>query len=150
MTIGLIGSPAHITTNKNMTGKEKLACHGEILKEGLKDTLKLTAGVAGAAGIGAAASKSGKFVNALKGVRHSIGDKLSKVTINGENLKDTVLKSDIYGKFNSLPVLAKAAIAVGAAALAIAAPLVTIAETSKAGYIEAKHECKSATCNCVA
>ncbi len=150
MEIGMIGSPAHITTNKHMTAKEKIACHGEILKEGLKDTLKLAAGVTGAAGIGAAASKSTKFVNLLKNVRHSVGDALSKVTVNGENLKETVLKSDIYGKFNSLPVPAKAAIAVGAAALAIAAPLFTIASSSKASYIEGKNEAKSIKYGCVA
>lgn len=150
MEIGVKGTPIHILTNEHMTRTERNACYKEVGKQQLKDTLKLTAGVAGAAGIGAVASKSSKVVNVLKGVRHYIGDALSKVTVNGENLKETVLKSDIYGKFNSLPVPAKAAIAVGTAALTIAGPLYKIGLLTDQGYIEGKHEGKSKKYGCVA
>ncbi len=142
MQIGMKGSPAHILTNNNMSKAEKKECYKELNKEGLKDTVKLTTLTAGAAGVGAIASKSNKVVNGLKAIRHSVGEALSKVDINGTNLKEAVKNSSLYTKFNSLPTPAKAAIAVGTAALAIIAPLATIGQASKAGYIEGKHEGK--------
>ncbi len=142
MQIGMKGSPAHVLTNKNMTKAAKKDCMKELYKESAKDTLKLTTLAAGAAGIGAVATKSNKFVGALKGIRHSVGEALSKVNIDGTNLKEAVKNSSVYTKFNSLPTPAKAAIAVGAAALAIVAPLATIGQASKAGYIEGQHESK--------
>lgn len=142
MQIGLKGSPAHVLTNNNMTKDDKKACMKELCKESFKDTVKLTTLTAGAAGVGAVATKSNKFVGALKGIRHSVGEALSKVNINGTNLKEAVKNSSTYTKFNSLPTPAKAAIAVGAAALAIIAPLATIGSASKSGYIEGQHESK--------
>lgn len=142
MQIGMKGSPAHILTNNNMTKAEKKECYKELNKESLKDTLKLTTLTAGVAGVGAVASKSDKFVGALKGIRHSVGEALSKVNINGTNLKEAVKNSNAYTKFNSLPKPVKAAAAVAAAALAIIAPLATIGGAAKSGYIEGKHESK--------
>ena len=147
MGIGITGSVAHVATNKNLSKKDKAACYTEQYKEGLKDTAKFTAVAGAAAGVGAIASKSGKFVNALKSVRHTVGEALSKVDVSGTNLKDAVKNSKVYTKFSSLPTPAKAAIAVGSAVVALGAPIFGLSQSAKAGYIEGKHEEK---CGCVA
>lgn len=143
MQVGMKGSGIHIFTNKNMEKGDKKACCKEICKESAKDILKLTAGVAGAAGAGAAATKSNRVVNALKNFKHSVGDVLTKADIGDTNLKEVIKGSEIYKKLNKLPLPAKAALAAGAAALAVGKVVIKAARIPRAAYIEGKHENQS-------
>lgn len=158
MKIGMTGSVAHVMTNDKI--QDKGACLKELIKEPIKDmvTIATTGAVAGGAAAGSVvalnklsssknevlAGKSTALLNSAKNlyknVKTSIGNTLGNVSIDGQNLKDAVKNSKIYTKFNGLPAPAKAAIALGTAALAVVAPLVTINNASKAGYIEGKHE----------
>ncbi len=141
MKIGMTGSPAHVLTNKKV--EDKKACLKEIYKQAGKDVLTLygvTAGVAGTAAL--AASKSNKFAGALHTAKNAAGELLSKVSINGENLKEIVKNTSSYKTFNSLPTPAKAAIAFGTAVLAAAPQIFACLSAAKSGYIEGKHEVK--------
>ena len=142
MEIGINGSLAHVLTNDNMSTANKSKCLKEISKENLKDTLKITTVAAGAAGIGALASKSNRFVDVLKNVRTQVGNALSRVSIDDKNLKELIKNSNLYKNFNALPKPAKAAIATGSAILALILPTAAISSASKSGYIEGKHENK--------
>lgn len=156
----MTGSVAHVMTNDKI--QDKGACLKELAKEPVKDTVTITTAGAVAAGVSAGGvallnklSSSGNKIlsekstallngakNIYKSVKSNVGNTLSKVSINGTSLKETVANSQVYKKFNALPTPAKAAIAAGAVALSVIAPLVSINNTSKAGYIEGKHEVK--------
>ncbi len=161
-TIGAPASVAHVLTNDKLDSKAKVIAETE--KEGIKDTLTL-GGIA--VGAGAAASLatgcSKKLTAALHNLKHMVGDKLSQVSISKipanvkfdtiifdnaeqvkytQNLKDIIKNSKIYTKLNALPTPAKAGLAVAAATLALAAPIVALVSAQKAGYIEGQHEVK--------
>ena len=140
-TVGAPGSLAHITSNDNLSTKAKLSVLAEQGKEGLKDTFSLAGATATVAAAGSlAVANSNKCADAFKTLISKAGDALSKVEINGNNLKEAVKNTDLYNKVKSLPLGAKAAIAAGTVALAVLAPLYTAVAQSKAGYIEGKYE----------
>lgn len=139
--VGCKGSIAHVLTNDKI--EDKLACFKEMNKEGAKDTLKLTAATGVAAGAGALATvASPKAKSFLQNAKTFVGDLLSEFSISGKSVKDIVKNTKVFGKFNSLPAPAKAAIAVGGAVLATGLTLVGCVSAAKAGYIEAQHESK--------
>ncbi len=162
MQVGMKGSIAHVLTNDKI--EDKGACFKELFKETAKDTLTIggiTAGAAGAAAI--VTGCSNKASNAFKNIITGVGNALDKIKIDSvskyrgnkfesikeviENstsasLKEIVKDSSIYKKIHSLPTPAKAAIAAGAAALALVGSIMSISLASKAGYIEGKHEVK--------
>ena len=141
MQVGMKGSIAHVLTNDKI--EDKGACFKEMAKEGIKDTLVLSGVTAGTAGAAALATGcSNKAAGAFNQLKTKAGEILSKISVNGENLKDIVKNSSIYKKINTLPTPAKAAIAAGAAAIALVGSIMTISAQSKAGYIEGKHEVK--------
>lgn len=139
--VGCTSSVAHIITNDKI--EDKFECFKEINKEGAKDALKLTAATGVAAGAGALATvASPKAKSVLQSAKTAIGNALSNVSISGKSVKDIVKNTKVFGKFNSLPAPAKAAIAVGGAVLATGLTLLGYVSAAKAGYIEAQHESK--------
>lgn len=140
---GLPGSIAHILTNDKLDKQAKSKVVKEQTKEGLKDTLKVTGLAAGCAGAAAlATAKSSKVSGLLSSAKSAVGGALEKVSVNGNNLKDMVKGTKVFEKFSALPKPAKAAIAVGAAALAGLGAVYTSLAPSKSGYIEGKNEAK--------
>lgn len=139
--VGCKGSVAHVITNDKI--QNKIACLGEQQKEGIKDSFKIVAATGAAAGVGALATVASPTVKgAVPKVISKVGKALSNVSVSGKTLKELVSSTKAFTKFNGLPTPAKAAILAGGAVLAAATTLGTIASTSKAGYIEAKHETK--------
>ena len=136
---GMPGSIAHVLTNDKIENKG--ACYVAQLKEGAKDTLKLTAATGAAAGVASlAAGFSPKVQAGVKNIISKAGEGLAKVSVNGQSLKDTLKNSPAYGWFKALPSPAKAAVLAGAAVLSLGA---FVALTSnKPGYIEGQHETK--------
>ncbi len=138
---GAPASAAHILTNDKLDKQGKSDVVKEQLSEGLKDTVNVSKVVIGsAAAASLAAGNSKKVAGLLHKAKTNVGNILSKVTVDNKNLKEIVKNSNIYKKLNNLPTPAKAAIAVGAAALALVAPITSIVSARKAGYIEGKHE----------
>lgn len=138
-TMGMPGSLCHILTNNKIDNKN--ATISEMMKEGAKDVATLggiTLGSAAAASL--AVKKSTKAADLLKDIISGIGEKLSKVTVNGENLKKIIKNNKLYTKFNNLPLPAKAAAIAGGAALALFTPIISLTSVQKQGYIEGKHE----------
>ncbi|MBE7705143.1 MAG: hypothetical protein E7Z90_04940 [Cyanobacteria bacterium SIG29] len=136
---GAPASIAHVLTNDKLDSKA--ATIGEMTKEGVKDLLVLGGGAATVGGAAAIATGcSNKVGQAFAKGISKVGDALSKIAVNGKNLKDLVKSSSIYTKFSALPAPAKAAILAGAGVLALVGPLVTMVSAQKAGYIEGKHE----------
>ena len=140
-TIGAPASIAHILTNDKLDSKGKVIA--ETAKEGIKDTLTL-GGIA--VGTGAAASlaagNSTKVATAFKGLKDKLSGILGSINYGGKSVKDVIKNTKVFQKFNSLPAPAKVGLAVGAAALALAAPIVSMVSAQKAGYIEGQHEVK--------
>lgn len=139
--MGLPGSAAHILTNDKLDKQAKAQVLKECTKESFKDIAKLTGAAGAAAGATAIATGcSNKAAGYAKQALASAEKLLSKVSINKKNLKTTIKNSSLYKNINKLPLTAKAAIAAGAAVLALAAPFASLASQSKAGYIEGKYE----------
>lgn len=140
-TIGAPASLAHVLTNDKLDNKAKVLA--EQTKEGIKDTLTL-GGIA--LGTGAAASLatgcSNKVATAFKGLKGKLSGILGNMNYGGKSVKDMIKNTNVFKKFNSLPAPAKVGLAVGAAALALAAPIVSMVSAQKAGYIEGQHEVK--------
>ena len=141
MKIGMVASPAHVMSNKNITDKK--ACLRDITKQNVKDTLVLAGTVAGA---GTAAvittGVSNKAAGFVKNAISNAGKALSKVNIDGKNLKEMVKNSKLYTKFSSLPTPAKAGIMVATAASALIHPLWLVNSVSKGAKIEGNYEVK--------
>lgn len=138
---GAPGSIAHILTNDKLDKQGKADVLKEQTKESLKDALKVTGLAAGCAGAAAlATAKSPKLSGLLSSAKSAVGGALEKVSVNGDNLKDMVKGTKVFEKFSALPKPAKAAIAVGAGALAGLGTIYKAVTQSKAGYIEGKHE----------
>ncbi len=138
---GAPGSLAHIMTNDKLDKKGKASVVAEQLVESSKDTLKLGVAAAGVGGAAALAyAKSPKAANFFSNAKSTIAKGLSKISIDGKNLKEMIKGTKIFDKFNKLPAPAKVAIAAGAALVALVAPLATLVGSQKAGYIEGKHE----------
>lgn len=138
---GAPGSIAHIMTNDKLDKHSRATVLKEQAKEGLKDTLKVTGLSAGAAGVAAlATAKSPKVSGLLSSAKSSVAGALESISVNGQNLKDMVKNTKVFEKFSALPKPAKAAIAVGATALAGLGTIYTLVSSSKAGYIEGKNE----------
>ena len=130
-----------IITNDKI--EDKFECFKEINKEGAKDALKLTAATGVAAGAGALATvASPKAKSVLQSAKTAIGNALSNVSISGKSVKDIIKNTKVFGKFNSLPAPAKAAVAIGGAVFAAGLTLLGYVSAAKAGYIEAQHESK--------
>jgi len=142
-TAGEPASLAHILTNDKLDKKAKKAVIAEQFKESGKDTLKLAGIVATTAGATAIATGcSNKITGIAQKSISKVGNLLSKVSVNGNNLKDMIASTKVYQKISTLPTPAKAAMAVGGAVLALVAPIMTLVSSQKAGYIEGKHEAK--------
>lgn len=138
---GAPGSLAHIMTNDKLDKKGKASVVAEQFVESGKDTLKLGVAAAGVGGAAALAyAKSPKAATFLSNAKSTIAKGLSKISIDGQNLKEMIKGTKIFDKFNKLPAPAKVAIAVGAGVIALVAPLATLISSQKAGYIEGKHE----------
>ncbi len=140
-TIGAPGSLAHVLTNDKLDKKGSVLA--EQTKEGVKDTLKLGGIVAGTGAAAAAAVAKLPKANALfNGLKDKVSNLLGKFSYGNQSIKDLIKNTKIFQKFNTLPNPAKAAIAVGAAALALVGPLISLVSSAKAGYIEGQHEVK--------
>ncbi len=138
---GVPGSTGHILTNDKLDKKAKGDVVKEQLIEGVKDTAKVGKVVVGsAAAASLVAGCSNKAAGLLHNAKSTVGGLLSKVSINDKNLKEIVKNNGVYKKLNALPTPAKAAIAAGAAALALVAPIAGLVNAQKSGYIEGKHE----------
>ena len=140
-TAGAPGSLAHVTTNDNLSQKAKAQVFLESNKEFAKDTLSVVGATATAAAAGSlAVANSTKCADAFGKLMNKASEFLGNSTINGKNVKDTIKNTKVFQKLNSLPTAAKAGIAAGAAALAVALPILNQVTAAKAGYIEAQHE----------
>ena len=138
---GCIGSIAHVISNDKI--ENKLACFGEMNKEGVKDSFKLVAATGAAAGAGAIATAASPTVKgAVKNLISKTGKALSNVSVSGKTVKDLIKSTKVFSKFNALPTPAKAAILAGGAVFATGLALLNNIASAKAGYIEAKHETK--------
>ncbi len=138
--IGCKGSMAHIMSNDKLDKQAKKDTFKQIGKETLKDTGKIAGATAVLSGAAALATKSTKVSTFLKDAKATIGEGLSKISINNKNLKSMITDSSLYKKANALPKPAKAAIATAAAALALITPFWMLKSASDAGYIEAQNE----------
>ena len=142
-TAGVPGSFAHIMTNGKLDKQGKVNVLKEQLIEQGKDTLKLGASAAAVGGTAALAyAKSPRVATALTKAKTKIGEVLSKFSVNGKNLKETIKGTNIFEKISKLPTPAKVAIAVAAGAIALASPIFLLVQSQKAGYIEGKNEVK--------
>lgn len=155
---GVAGSPMHIATNDKLDKKAKAAVVKEQLVESGKDTLALGTIVGTSAGAAAiAAGCSSKVQAGLSSLKQAVKKFTDNIVVKyGNGVIDTmhagtnesidktltqVIKNNkLFKKFNNLTTPAKAAIAAGAAALALVAPIVSLVSSQKAGYIEGKHE----------
>ena len=130
--VGIQGSYYHVLTNDKLDKGNKKAALKEINKESNKlmfKSVKLCAELAGAAAV--ATSCSPKFSK-------TVATKLTKLPVI-KNIINQAAKATTSGK---LPAPAKAAIAVGALALAAITPITMNIAGAKAGYIESQHETK--------
>ncbi len=138
--IGMIGSPIHILTNKNIEGfSNKIGCLNETNKESFKSIGKGMVAAAAAGGVAAGTSavlgkvKPNTLENISNVVKDTIKNITNKVSVNGKTLTEKISSSKIYSKFKSLPTPAKAAAAAGAAVLSLAALIIT--HSNKSAYI---------------
>ncbi len=143
MEIGMVSSPAHVLTNKEV--KDKKGCLKEIYKQALKDQLVLTGTVAGAGVAAGLATKfSTKAADLAKKAISKTGKMLSKVSIDGNNLKETVKSSGLYKNFSALPAPVKAGIMAATAVLAAVLPVWAANSAAKTGKVEGNFEVKNA------
>ena len=155
---GVAGSPMHIATNDKLDKKAKAAVVKEQLVESGKDTLALGTIVGTSAGAAAiAAGCSSKVQAGLSSLKHAVKKFTDNIVVKyGNGVIDTmhagtnesidktltqVIKNNkLFKKFNNLTTPAKAAIAAGALAMAVALPTISTISAAKGGYIEGKHE----------
>ena len=155
---GVAGSPMHILTNDKLDKKAKAAVVKEQLVESGKDTLALGTIVGTSAGAAAiAAGCSSKVQAGLSSLKHAVKKFTDNIVVKyGNGVIDTmhagtnesidktltqVIKNNkLFKKFNNLTTPAKAAIAAGALAMAVALPTISTISAAKSGYIEGKHE----------
>ena len=136
--LGIPGSMAHTMGNDKL---DKKAYAKEYNKEVLKDTAKLGAFTALAAGSAAVATGvSAKAANFATGAKAAMGRAAEAVSVNGKSLKSMITNTNLYKKFNGLQGPAKAAIVVGAAALALGLMIYDRVSIAKSAYIEGKNE----------
>lgn len=145
--IGRYGSIPHVLTNKNVNNKAH--CIGQQAKGDVKDLKKVCTATVATAGTAAIVTGcSTKAQSLLHGIKEIVGNVLGDITLGlntcaePTTLKDIIKSKNTFQKFNSLPTAAKAAIAAGVTALAIAAPIVGISNIAKDAAIEAQHEVK--------
>ena len=141
--IGTPGSTTHILTNDKFDIHEKGHVKGEIIKENIKNTAKITGIAVGTAGIAAATTNfSKKAAELFQNSISKAGNLLSQVSIKGKDLKTILTNTKAYNKINALPLPAKAAIAASTAVLTLGGIIASKNAGKKAAYIEGQHEAK--------
>ena len=128
---GAPGSIMHVATNDKLDKFTKKETIKEINKTGNKIFIKGMTACAELAGAAAVATSCSSKCSKL-------ATKLTKLPV----VKNIVKLATDCTKSKKLPTPAKAAIAVGSLAFAVAAPIMGAISAGKAGYIEGKHEAK--------